>query len=100
MACGGLGFGELTDGFGFAGAGEATDVWLRWCRVADDGAEEWGFVAPEPVDVPAPDDVWFVDAMPNEAPTALRRPSEARPVWSRLLRWRGVMSPRWDGFLC
>lgn len=37
--------------------------------------------------------------MPKEAPSAPTIPSPASPAWSRLLRWRGVMSRRCCRFL-
>jgi hypothetical protein len=90
VACGGFGFGAVTVGFGLCG-GVDVEPWLRrprrerpcdvpwereWCRA----------VVPTPPDVPLPEEIWVAAPIPNEAPTAPTMPSEAIPVWSRLLR--------------
>ena len=36
---------------------------------------------------------------PRATPRVLSTPSPASPAWSRLLRWKGVMRPRWVGLL-
>jgi hypothetical protein len=64
---------------------EPVDVELvdaeRWCEPV--------VVAPVPAAWPLPE--WVDRPMPNEAPRAPTIPRPARPAWSLLLRWRGVM---------
>lgn len=89
VACGALGDGAVTEGVARLGDGDAVVACRRWCPVPDVEPvvepvvepECWGAVVdelPEPVCVAAP--------IPNDAPTAPTTPSEASPVWSRLLR--------------
>jgi hypothetical protein len=65
----------------------------------DDG---WVAVAPEPVEVPPPDEaeVWVAVPIPNDAPRAPTIPRPASPAWRRLLRWSGVMPRRCPRLLC
>ncbi len=98
MACGADGCGVVT------GELNLPDDWDDW-EDPDDWAERadwdedrwwsWLPVDPELVELAALPAAWetcVALAMPREAPRAPTMPSPANPAWSRLLRWRGVMS--------
>jgi hypothetical protein len=81
--------GAVTGGW-VARGGVGVACRLRWWEPGVVGAAfeppSSPLVVPEPPDVPPPEGVCVAAPMPMEAPIAPTMPSEARPVWSRLLR--------------
>lgn len=78
---------------------EEDDLWEARCEdvlspeesCEPDELDEPDEDVPDVVVVP-PEDVWVAAPMPIDAPRAPTIPRPARPAWSPLLRWGGVMS--------
>lgn len=101
MACGGLGSGVVTEGLGARGSGVVTEglgargsgdvMTVRRgrpepCALGVVRELGWFLVVLAVCPVPPEGVVCVAAPMPRDAPTAPASPSEARPVWSRLLR--------------
>lgn len=106
MACGGEGVGAVTverDGLELGERGACSRDEPDELGVLESSSDEPDPPAEPlaaPLAEPLAEPVWVAAPMPNEAPRAPTIPRPARPVWSRLLRWRGVMTRPCPSFLC
>jgi hypothetical protein len=84
-----VGCGVVRGVVGCSGGADGKGRLLWWAlRALGVDGEDWRCrgTVPESVEVRPVEEVWVVAPMATEAPTAPTMPSDARPVWSRLLR--------------